>query len=128
MKKSLLTVLALLFGFGSTCFAQENLASKQQNNDPCAQFKMRVVTPAENLDPKIVITVDAQLDPRMVLNPCPGIPKVVAQAKPLPEQESNQQQNALSPSLRLTLPNNESKTPSEMLRQFSIPKTPKPNR
>ena len=128
MKKSLLTILALLFGFSSTYFAQENLASKQQNNDPCAQFKMRVVNPSENLDPKIVIKVDAQLDPKMVLNPCPGIPKVVVQAKPLPEQESNQQQNAISPPLRLTLPNNESKTPAEMLKQISIPKTPKPNR
>lgn len=128
MNQSLLSVFALLLAFSSTGFTQENLANKQQGDNPCAQYKMRVVDPAENLDPKIVINVDAQLDPKMVVNPCPGIPKVVPQAKSVPEQESIQKQNAGLPSLRFNLPNNESKTPSEILKQFSTPKMPKPNR
>lgn len=126
MNGSLLIIPGLLFGFSSLGVAQENLASKQQNNDPCIQFKMRVVNPAENLDPNMVIKVDTQLDPKMVVNPCPALPKVAVQGKPMPEQETNQKQNAVSPSLKFTLPNNELKTPSEILKQFSI--MPKPNR
>ncbi len=126
MNRSLLIILALLFGFSSLAMTQENLTSKQQNNNPCAQFKMRVVNPAENLDPKIVIKADTQLDPKMVVNPCPAIPKVAVLGKPIPEEESNQKQNAVSPSLRFSLPNNESKTPSEILKPLSA--SPKSNR
>lgn len=128
MKSPLLTTVTLLFAFSSPGVIQDNLAGLQSNGNPCDQYKMRVANPSENLDPKMVIKMDADVDPAMVINPCPATPRTATRINKEPESDTNQKQNAVTPSLKFTLPNKESKTPSEILKQFSVPTTPKPNR
>lgn len=125
MSKSLLIAL-LLFAFNGVGLAQANTANNQQDNDPCARFKMRVVQPPENLDPKIVIQVDANLDQAMVVNPCPATPLTAGRLQLIFPTESEQKQHAVSPPLRFKLPDSKLKSPSEVLKQFSV--APKPNR
>ncbi len=120
MTKSFLAV-ALIMALGS--FAQAQDKEKQQD-DPCARFAMGVVKPAENVDPKMVLQIDANTDQAMVVNPCRPTMRLAEQTKPtLPE--SPRQQNSIAPSLRFRLPEGQVKSPSEVLKQFAAPK---PNR
>lgn len=121
MKKSFLTI-SLIMALG--CFAQAQDRQNQHNDDSCARFAMRVVKPVENVDPKMVLQVDANMDQAMVVNPCRPAMRLAEQTKPtLPE--SPRQQNSIAPSLRFRLPEGQVKSPSEVLKQFAAPK---PNR
>ncbi len=130
MTKSLLSIV-LLITVSGIGYAQNNTTNNQQDNDTCARFKMRVAKPPENLDPKIVINLDINLDGAMVVNPCPTTPLTAPQLKSTVEN-SGQKEKAVSPSLKFKLPNSSLdsglKSPSEVLKQFAAPTTPKPNR
>jgi len=121
MKKSFLLV-ALIMALGN--FAQAQDRQNQQNDDPCARFAMRVVKPDENVDPKMVLQIDANADQAMVVNPCRPAMRLAEQIKPI-SPESPRQQNSIAPSLRFRLPEGQVKSPSEVLKQFAAPK---PNR
>ena len=121
MTKSLL-LIAMTLAFGGGAYAQDS--QSQQDSDPCARFKMRVVKPPENLDPKMVLQVDASLDQAMVVNPCPPPSRVATELKPA-VPKFGQRQNAIAPLLKLNPPDGQLKSPSEVLKQFAAPK---PNR
>ena len=120
MKQSLL-MFALTIVLSGFAFAQDS--QPQTENDPCANFKMRVVKPSETLDSKMVLPADAGDHP-MVKNPCRPSSRLAEQTKP-GSPESPQQQPSAAPSLKFRLPEGRVKTPSEVLKQFAVPK---PNR
>lgn len=121
MKRSmmLVTLMIVLSGFA---YAQDTLAP--QSDDPCSRFAMRVVKPAENLDSKMVLQVEASADHPMVVNPCQPTSRLAQQAKPT-SPESPQQQPSGAPSLKFRLPESRVKSPSEVLKQLA---KPNPNR
>lgn len=126
MSKSLLSIV-LLITLSTAGYVQENTANNnQQDNDPCSRFKMRVVKPSENLDPKMVIKADANLDQAMVINPCTATPLTAARLQSTSPTEFEQKQNAVLPSLRFKLPDSGLKSPSEVLKQFSPAPKPTP--
>ncbi len=115
-------IVALIAALSSFAFGQD--IRGQQSNDLCDRFAMRVVKPAENIDPKMVLQFDTNADQAMVKNPCRPAQLLVERAKPvLPELP--QQQTSGTPSLKFQLPEGRVKSPAEVLKQFAAPK---PNR
>ncbi|MFN0109563.1 MAG: hypothetical protein ACKVZH_11970 [Blastocatellia bacterium] len=119
MSKSLLIIAVLWAGLFTIGYAQQ----PQQIEDPCARFKMRVVKPAGNLDPAMETKVTTNLDQAMVVNPCRQAPLIAS--NPTSEKKTEQKRNAI---LKFYLQENSAKTPSEILKEFPAPSTPKPQR
>lgn len=130
MSKSLLSIV-LLTAIGYVGNTENNTMNLAQDDTPCAKFKMRVVKPPDDLDSKMVDKADSNLDQAMVINPCPATPLTATRLKSASE-ESQQNGNVALPSLKFKLLGDslESglKSPSEVLKQFATPTTPKPDR
>lgn len=124
MKKSFWAI-AMTVAFGGVVYAQDIQAN--QAGDKCAGFKMRVVKPSENHDPKMAIQADANLDQAMVVDPCPPSSRIATRQKPI-SPEFEPRQNAVGPSLKFNLPDGQVKSPAEVLKQFATPALPKPER
>lgn len=75
MRRLLLLAAVLTLSVCSTTAAQQStLTERDDRDDPCRRFKMRILEPADGVDYKMrgpALTAEPTLDPKMVLNPCP---------------------------------------------------------
>jgi hypothetical protein len=58
--------------YGNAAAQQTVLVERDNEDDPCGLFKMRVLAPAGNFDYKLRVQSPAEdIDPEMIWNPCP---------------------------------------------------------
>jgi hypothetical protein len=105
---------------------------KSSEEDPCAYFRMRVVKPPDDVDYKLRIAKpDESIDYRtIVINPCKK-PEIIALGIK-PNDIKNVTGSQIAPALRFRFPSGGEqksqsglKSPSEMLKEFALPKNPK---
>lgn len=78
----LLITLALAF-CGTVAAQQSRLVKRDDQDDPCRRFKLRIVEPGDGVDYKLrVQKAPPDIDPQMVWNPCPREEAQLAQAYP----------------------------------------------
>jgi hypothetical protein len=71
LSSAVLSALAMI-SIPATGFAQET-PKPQENSGGCPGFNMLITKPDSNIDYKMrVIEADKDIDPKMVINPCPG--------------------------------------------------------
>ena len=115
-------LILVLFFCGPVMAQQTALVELGDRNDPCAQFKMRILVPADFPNRGLRMeSTSPSIDPKMAWNPCrgnelqiaataPGAPKrrynffVVSETKPLLPHESKREQNSPNEPVLLITP------------------------
>jgi hypothetical protein len=68
---------------GSAAAQRVELVERDDRDDPCRRFKMRVLVPAGQTDYKLLVKKPQEgVDPGMVRNPCPRVEPQVASSPP----------------------------------------------
>lgn len=97
----LLAAVPLLCFCGVAAAQQNLLTQRDDRNDPCRHFKLRILEPAGGVDYKLrVHKAPADIDPQMEWNPCLREEAPLALAAPAPTPD-NGNQGLLAPGHRL---------------------------
>ena len=85
-------VTVLVFALLSEVAANGSSSDEREQDDPCSQFKMRVMAPPDNIDFKLkIIRTFEDVDYKLrIFNPCKDtIPKIVVRQNLIPQRGMN---------------------------------------